>query len=577
VAGGFENSFRISDIVVEPASSRVSRPDGVKHVEPRAMDVLVFLAQHADRVVSRDELIRAVWKHPNVTDDALSRCISLLRQALGDDQAKPRFLATVPKRGYRLIAPVVRESAAPSPADAPFTVAVLPFQNLCGDPSDEYMADGITELLISNLACLPSLRVISRTSSMHYKGTKSRLADIAGELGANRVIEGSVLRSAHELQVVVQLIDPATDVHLFTRTYTRALKDVLRLQNEIAWVVAEEIGANLSQPARARLPQARPLNEDAMQSYLRARHFWGQRTPEGFQKAIREYEASIAAESNFAPSQAGLANTFMTMALYGVAPPAPLFERVRGLVDRAMALDPAGAESLTACGALKLFGDWDIKGAAEMLNRALEVNPSYDLARLGFADALLFQNDFDAALREMHLALRVNPFDLGLQMNLGQFLGFARRFEEAAAQLRRTLDMGPHFWPARCLLAETLAILGDGPGARQQLERATEDIPVARIFQPQALVHAFLGEREPALAILANLEASRASRYVPAWEICRGYMALGDADRAFHWIDLGIEERSPPVLSLGIVPGNDALRKDPRYIERLARLGLPTA
>ena len=195
MTGGLGNSFRIGDIVVEPASSRVTRQDGTRHVEPRAMDVLVFLAQHSGRVVSRDELIRAVWKHPNVTDDALSRCISLLRQALGDDSAQPRFLATVPKRGYQLIATVTPETAAPSPADTPFTVAVLPFQNLCGDPNDEYISDGITELLISNLACLPSLRVISRTSSMHYKGTQLRLAEIAGELGANRIVEGSVLRS----------------------------------------------------------------------------------------------------------------------------------------------------------------------------------------------------------------------------------------------------------------------------------------------------------------------------------------------------------------------------------------------
>src|SRR6185436_3765130 len=174
-------------------------------------------------------------------------------------------------------------------------------------------------------------------------------------------------------------------------------------------------------------------------------------------------------------------------------------------------------------------------------------------------------NDFDAGLRELHHALRVNPFDLGLQMNMGQFLGFARRYEEAAAQLLRTLDMGPHFWPARCILAETVAILGDAAGAKQQLERASEDIPVARVHQPQAMVHAFLGERGPALAILSDLEASRASRYVPAWELLRGYLALGDAERALYWIDRGIEERAPLMLSLGLMPGIDTFRHEPRF------------
>jgi TolB-like protein/tetratricopeptide (TPR) repeat protein len=539
------------------------------------MEVLVYLARHPGQVVGRDELIRAVWRHPHVTDEALTRCISMLRHALGDDRNRPQFLETIPKRGYRLIASVTGDSVRDP--DAIATVAVLPFLNLSGDVTEEYVADGITELLISNLACLPSLRVISRTSSMHYKGTHERLADIARELGVTRVIEGSVLRSARQLQVVVQVVDPATDLHLFTRTYTRAVTDLLRLQNEIAWVIAGEVSSNLTRAERHCLPQARPITEDAMQAYLRARHFWSQRTPEGFQKAIREYEACIALEAEFAPAQAGLATTLVTMAFYGIMPPAPLFERARVLAKQALALDSVGAETLTVSGGIELFAAWDLGAAEALFRRAVAVNPSYDVARLGLADALLFGNDFDAALGELHLAVRVNPFDLGLQMNVGQFLGFAGRHDEAVAQLQRTLDMGPHFWPARCLLAETLANVGQGAAAKAQLGRASEDIPVARIHQPRAIVHALLGERSPALALLAELERNRESRYVPCWELARGYAALGEADRAFHWIDLGIEERSPLMLGMGITNGFDRIRHDPRFAACLARIGLPVS
>jgi TolB-like protein len=228
--------FKLGDRVVEPSRCCITGPDGERHVEPRAMQVLLALARRPGETLSRDELIEAVWKHPHVSDEALSHCISMLRQALGDERAQPRFVQTLPKRGYRLL-PTPQPAAA-----AAVALAVLPLLNLSGDPGEEHLADGITELLISNLACMSRLRVISRTSAMHYKGTRARLTEIARELDVTRVVEGSVLRSGRQLQVVVQLIDPATDMHLFARNYTRELADVLRLQNEMAWQIAEEIG-----------------------------------------------------------------------------------------------------------------------------------------------------------------------------------------------------------------------------------------------------------------------------------------------------------------------------------------------
>ena len=281
--------FRVGECIVNRARGQIMRPGGTAHLEPRAMDLLVALAERAGRTASRDELIEAVWGHPHVSDEALSRCVSLVRQALGDDRARPRFVETIPKRGYRLLAPVDGLShGAEGDKTNRTAVAVLPFLNLSGDPGNEHIADGLTELLINNLASLPSLRVVSRTSSMHYKNTQARLTDIARELNVTRVVEGSVLRSERSLQVVVQLIDPATDLHMFTRTYTRDLADLLRLQNEIAWTVAGEIGASLEPGDRARLPLARPLPPDAGESYLRARHFWAQRTPESMAKAIQK-------------------------------------------------------------------------------------------------------------------------------------------------------------------------------------------------------------------------------------------------------------------------------------------------
>lgn len=567
------HEFRIGVCTIHRDRGLVRRPGGNAHLEPRAMDLLVALAERAGRTVSRDELIDAVWGHPHVSDEALSRCVSQVRHALGDDRTATRFVETIPKRGYRLTAEVSGIDAGKAPTT--ITLAVLPLLNLSGDPADDHVADGLTELLITNLASLTPLRVISRTSSMHYKGTRMRLTEIARELGVTRILEGSVLRSARQLQVVVQLVDPSTDTQLFTRTYTRDINELLRLQNEIAWTVAQEIGAKLDPGSRDHMPQAPPIGEDALGAYLRARHFWAQRTPEGFQRAIQEYEACLATEPEFVAALAGLALTLEIIAFYGVVPGTSVASRARELVQRALALDPNAAETLCAFGVYRLFFEWDLSTGEDFLRRAVAANPSYDIARLGYGDTLLFRGDFDGALREIFAAVRMNPFDLGMQLNVGDFLIFAGRYEEAAKQLEYTLELGPHFWPARCRLAETLARLGKGTKAKAELTRASEDIPVARVHQPRVMVHALLGEHEPALALLRELEATRAERYVPPWEIARGYAALGEADAAFKWIDAAIDEHAPQLLGLGIMPGYEPIRADARFVQRLRRIGLP--
>jgi adenylate cyclase len=238
--------FRIGECLIVPMLGRIGRPDGECHVEPHAMDVLVELARHAGDTISHNALILSVWGHPHVTDYVLSRCISMLRHALGDNIDQPRFIETIPKRGYRLIAPVILSKPLLVDAKVSPSIAVLPFLNLSGSPADEYLADGITEMLIASLSCLSSLRIISRTSSMHYKGTQSLLSEIARELSVSRVIEGSVLRSARQLRVIVQLIDPATDMHLFTRTYTAELDVDLQLHNDVVRTIAEDILASLT-------------------------------------------------------------------------------------------------------------------------------------------------------------------------------------------------------------------------------------------------------------------------------------------------------------------------------------------
>jgi TolB-like protein len=237
--------LRIGECAIDRAGSRIVRADGVTHVEPRAMDVLIALAERACRTASRDELIAAVWGHPHVSDEALSQCVCVLRRALGDTRGAPRYIETIPKRGYRLLA---RVDGMPLPARhlASTPIAILPFVNLSGNPVYDHLADGLTELLIAFVAALPSLRVVSRTSSMQYKNTRLRISQIAHELGVTRIVEGSVLVSGRTAQAVIQLIDSVTDTHLFAQSFTRELADPLRLQNDIAASMASAVGAAIA-------------------------------------------------------------------------------------------------------------------------------------------------------------------------------------------------------------------------------------------------------------------------------------------------------------------------------------------
>jgi TolB-like protein len=255
--------FHLAELRVDPASLRIAGPFGTRRLEPRVMDVLVALAARAPEPVSRDALIDAVWGNVVVTDSVLSRCISILREQLGDDRAAPRFIETLSKKGYRLVPPVTfvedqvatretPEAVAP-PATKPISIAVLPFVNLAADATDEHLADGLTELMIANLAGIAALRVIARTSSMVYKHARKRVRDIAAELDVDYVVEGSVRHEGSRMQVVAQLIEARGEAHAWAHTYTRELRDLLTLLNEIARSVAKAVSARLMPAEAARL------------------------------------------------------------------------------------------------------------------------------------------------------------------------------------------------------------------------------------------------------------------------------------------------------------------------------------
>ncbi|MBK6805731.1 MAG: winged helix-turn-helix domain-containing protein [Betaproteobacteria bacterium] len=556
------------------------------HLEPRVMDVLVALASKAPEPVSRADLLDTVWAGAVVTDGVISRCISILRDSVGDDRVGSRFIETLSRRGYRLVPPVAfaeergagRTSTGRASRSRPATVAiaVLPFVDLSAAAGDDSLADGLTELMIANLAGVASLRVIARTSSMVYKGARKRLREIAAELDVDYVVEGSVHRDAGRLQVVAQLIDGRSELHSWARTYTRELRDLLTLLNEIAGSVAEAVSARLVPAEAERLARRIEIGEEALLRYLTGRHFWALRSPDSLRKAGDEFAACVRLAPDFAPAYGGLADCQIVLAMYGIERPLEAAALAREHHARAFALDPSAAEVQTAQGAIALFFDWDVDAARKSFVQALASNPSYTTTHLAYGDLLMMLGEFDRGLDLVREAVRLDPFDLGLAMNLGDFLIFARRFGEAVRQLERTVAMDGRFVAGRLRLAEALALAGNGRAALAQIDLArdaTDSQP--RVREARAFVLAACGRRREARRELSALEAERDRRYVSAWEIARGYAVMSDIDCAIDWLRRAVDERAPMVLFSGVHAALDPVRTDLRFAGILRSVGLP--
>jgi len=575
--GVSKSSFRVGSFRIDPETGRVHGPDGTSRLEPKVMAVLAHLHDRAGEVVSREELIATVWDGRPVVDEVVSRCIAALRRRLGESARNPRYIETVPKRGYRLVAPSPadrgRRATETSPAGTP-VLAVLPFQNLSAIEGDDYVADGVTELLIANLAQLAALKVISRTSVMRYRNSQASIPEIASELGANLIVEGSVLKIGDDLQVVVQLIDATSDLHRWAGTFQRPIDNLLALQNEVTRTIAREISLDISGSEQQRIAQSPSLPARVMEAYLRGRWFISRRTARDCERAVHFFEAVKRDAPGFAAAWAAASDALIIGALYGGGEPADAVARARTNSSRALELDPDSPEAWSALGAVQLFAEWDFDLARESFRRALSLSPSLALPHLAIGDTYILRGDCDEGLRHVEAALELDPLDLGLGMNRGDFLIMAGRYEEAVHQLERTLELDRGFTPARFRLAHAHALAGNAPAAARELERIVPAGQRAKWLETAVLVHALAGDPDRALRELAELVSLSEQEYVPPWLLARAHGALAEADACFHWLDRCFGERSGSVIFLAVSPAFEPVRDDPRFSQCLKRLGL---
>jgi TolB-like protein/Tfp pilus assembly protein PilF len=457
------------------------------------------------------------------------------------------------------------------------SVAVLPFANLSRDPDNAYFAAGIQDEIITRLAKITELKVISCTSTQRFKSAPDDLPAIAKQLGVANILEGSVQRTTDQLRVNVQLVEAATDAHLWADTFDRKLTDIFKIESEIAKTVAETLQAKLSGSEQHAIAARPTENTEAYQLYLKGRFFWNKRTGQNLNKAADYFNQAIAADPKYALAYVGLADSYVLMPLYGAGVPRDCYPQAKAAAKKALELDDALGEAHTSLAQVLCYFDFDFSQATREFQRAIELNQNYATAHQWYGNSdLVALARFDEAIAEVKRAIELDPLSLVINTDLGTTYYRARRYDEAIEQLRKTLEMDPGFYYARWNLGSALAAKGDLDAAigEYQQARALSDNPL--MLGLLAHAYGFSGNKAEAMKILDQLAALSKQRYVSAYTFALVYLGLGDKEEALRWLAKSYQDRAGDALRyIRVEPLLDPLRGDPRFEELVAKVFAP--
>jgi TolB-like protein/Flp pilus assembly protein TadD len=447
-------------------------------------------------------------------------------------------------------------------------------ENLSGDPEQEYFADGMTEALIADLAKIGALRIISRQSVMQFKGTATPLPEIARTLNVDAVVEGSVLRSGDRVRITTQLVQATPERHLWAETYDRDLHDILTLQSEVAWAIAQEIRIAVSPEEEKRLPSTRTVDPEAHEYYLRGRHFWIQGGLDNFRKAIDYYEKALEKDPEFALAYVGLAEAYVVGAHYAM-PPSEAFPNARAAALKALEIDGTLAGAHAALADTK-HHNWDWAGAERSFKKAIELNPGLEAVHTWYAGYLAAVGRLDEAIAELKEAIRINPVLANPISFLGTMFYYARQYDQAIEEFRNALELNPTLERAKYGLGLAYMQKSMHQQAVAVLEEAVAS-PDSGIFAKVGLAQAYAAQGRSAEArkLLEELEELSKQRYVPAHRTALVYAALGEKDQAFLWLEKDYQIRDAELVWINVDPGYDNLRSDPRFQDLLRRMNFP--
>lgn len=456
------------------------------------------------------------------------------------------------------------------------SLAVLPLQNLSGDPSQDFIADGMTEELIGRLSRIHGLRVISRTSSMHFKNTQLALPEIARMLAVDAIVEGSLVREGQQIRVHAQLIRAATDEHIWAGEYQRNYESILEVQGEVARSIVEQVALNLSPEERARLVSGRPVDPQAYENYLKGRYYFSQRTEDALHKSIASFQQAITSDPGYAPAYSGLAEAYAMLGFRGGLPSKDALLDAKKAALKAIELDNLLAEPHASLAFIAETYDWDWPGAEREYKQALELNPNNAQAHNWYAGYLTYTGRFKEGIAEAMRARELDPLSLPLNNALAGRLLAGGRYDEALGQAQRTLELDDHFAPAHQTLGWIYLHSGKQKEAIREFQHALElsGAEDTDIQLDLGFACAVSGQREQARRILVKLEQMHQQGIAPSASVAILYGALGETSEAFAWLEKAYEERDPQLTYLKAGRRFEPLRKDPRFGQFVGRVGL---
>lgn len=616
--------------------------------------ILAMLVARPGEIVSREVLRERLWPSDTFVDfdHGLNNAVMRLREVLGDSSDHPRFIETLPRRGYRFIAPVelkgslpekpaqetvaiernptvasaadknglgnaeALQNVAPGQQSRRFSISriavlaaavlagsalisgitvhyvnaskgkanrssslvVLPLENLSGDKEQDYFADGMTDDLIANLAKIHSLRVISRSTAMAYKGTHKPLPQIASELSVDAVVEGTVMRVGNRVRITAELVQVSTDQHLWADTYESPIGDVLALQNRVSSAIVDQIRINLTKEDKERLAQKPSVSPEAYEDYLKGRYYWNKRSGDGFEKAIGYFEEATRRDPQYALAYAGLADCYgiIGATIYGSVPSLEAAPKAKAAAIRALEIDPTLAEAETSLATAKFNYDWDWAGAAEGFKKAMQLDPTYATAYQRYSLYLSAMGKFDDSFEQIRKARELEPLSISINASFGWRLYLAREYDRSIVQLRDTLEMDPAYEWAHLTLGQAYEQKGQFGLAIEELQKAVE-LSHSSPLTISALAHAeaLSGNHAAAKKLLTQLDGLSKKQYVSPFYVATVYLGLGRNDEAMNWLEKAYTDRSNGLVFLKVEPELDPLRTNPRFAALQSRLNFP--
>jgi TolB-like protein/DNA-binding winged helix-turn-helix (wHTH) protein/Flp pilus assembly protein TadD len=619
--------YRFGQFELDRRSYELRREGECLRLEKIPMELLIFLVERNGELVTRDQIAERLWGKEVFldTEQGINTAVRKVRQVLQDGPNRPMLLETVVGKGYRFTGQVTeiddslpavetttippesqpnrftrrfwllgavaavlaltaigealwlragRSSARTTP-DSYHSIAVLPLANLSDDPSQEYFADGITDALITQLAKIHGLRVISRTSMMQYKNTHKPMPDIARELAVDAVVEGTVLRSGDRVRVTAQLIDAHADRHLWAENYERDMRDVLGLQSELVRDIAGQVRASISQQQPQVPTGTGTVEPAAYESYLRGRSFWNQRTAAGLTQAVGHFQRAIDLDPDYAEAYSGLPDAYTALGYTSYRAPRDTFPIAKESANKALQIDPGLAEARASVGYAKLYYDWDWKGAEEEFQKAIAINPNCTTAHHWYSVLLTARGQHEQALSEIRRAQELDPLSVAINTDVDFELFYARRYNEAATQLRSVLQTSPRFPLAHLWLGRTYEQMGMYQEAITEFEQAGEtlkDWPV--IIAAAGHAYGKWGHDAEANGQLRRMKELAKDEYVTPYGMAAIFAGLDDKDQTMSWLQKAYEDRSHWLVWLKLDARFDNVRSDPRFEELLKRMKL---